>query len=146
MPRQASDKIRLSIDVSPDLDEALEAAAEAQGISKAELVRQAVKAYLTGQVVRWEEINGQHIMAALVLLREVVKLVGEVSGIARRGVILEMKEELAGMRELAEVARSLYPQEVRESAEESETNRILTAFLLGFGQRLGLFEVIPEEM
>jgi len=142
-------KIKFTMILSPEENEMLEEIASALGVTKKEVLLEALQLYAQGRIVDWKQIRGDHIIATLALLRQFVDLEERIERLRVRRAIKEIAEEVAGVHELVETVKRLAPrEEERESEskkEESVSNDLLWYLLLGLGQKLGLIETIPLE-
>jgi len=142
-------KIKFTMILSPEENEMLEEIASALGVTKKEVLLEALQLYAQGRIVDWKQIRGDHIIATLALLRQFVDLEERIERLRVRRAIKEIAEEVAGVHELVETVKRLAPrEEERESEskkEESVSNDLLWYLLLGLGQKLGILETIPLE-
>lgn len=142
-------RIKFTMILSPEENELLEEIASALGKTKKEVLLEALQLYAQGRIVDWKQIRGDHIIATLALLRQFVDLEERIERMRVRRAIREIAEEVAGVKELVESVKTLYPREEIEKKEkekeESVSNDLLWYFLLSLGQRLGIIETVPLE-
>jgi len=142
-------RIKFTMILSPEENAVLEEIASALGMTKKEVLLEALQLYAQGRIVDWKQIRGDHIIATLALLRQFVDLEERIERLRVRRAIKEIAEEVAGVHELVEVVKRLAPspeeKETEAKKEESVSNDLLWYLLLGLGQRLGLIEPIPLE-
>jgi len=142
-------RIKFTMILSPEENEMLEEIASALGMTKKEVLLEALQLYAQGRIVDWKQIRGDHIIATLALLRQFVDLEERIERLRVRRAIKEIAEEVAGVHELVEVVKRLAPREEEKESEakkeESVSNDLLWYLLLGLGQKLGLIETVPLE-
>lgn len=132
---------KLTATIDDDLDKAIDVYQQETGKTREEIVQEALRSYLTGEVVNWKEIRGDHIIATLKLISYIRKLDYELE---REKTQIMLRSKLAELEEFANIVKEI--EKRKKEKEEEEENRkkleeIVYYMLLGLGQRLGLIEV-----
>ena len=132
---------KLTVTIDDELDKAIDIYQQEKGKTREELVQEALKSYLTGEVVNWREIRGDHIIATLKLISYIRKLDYELE---REKTQIMLRSKLAELEEFANIVKQIEEKKGKKAEEEDKNKKleeILYYMLLGLGQRLGLIEV-----